>query len=157
MKRVLAFCYKKGDKSTLAYDVRRFMTKIRDATSFQQIHLAGTMRGEPFNVSVRGRQISITFYSAEVVAVRGRMFKNDLLQWNDAANVASVGFALGFGTTIHAEYVAFIRTCVRRSASSWVDDPSSPIAVIDVRRLEGAVPYALDGRLIVPSLYSSVY
>ena len=96
MKRAMSFCYKRGDKSCLAYDVRRFMTKIHDATSFQQIHWGGAISSEPFNVSVGGRQISITFCSAEVVAVRGRMFKKDLLQWNDAANVASVGFALGF-------------------------------------------------------------
>ena len=135
----------------MAYDVRRFMTKIRDATSFQQIHLVGTMRGEPFNVSVRGRQISITFYSAEVVALRGRMFKNDLLQWNDVANVPCVGSAVGFGGTSHAELVVFTRTCVPRPASSWVDDPTSPIAVIDVRRLQGAVPFALEGSLVIPS------
>ena len=157
MKRTLLFCYNRGDKSSLAYDVRKFMTKIHDASAFQQFHLGGTIREKPFNVPMGGGHISITSYSAEVVAVRGRMLKTDLLQWNDAANVASVGFALGFATTYDAECVAFIRTCVRRSASSWVDDPSSPIAVIDVRRLEGAVPYILDGRLILPSLYSSVY
>jgi hypothetical protein len=157
MKRALGFCYNRCDKSSLAYDVRRFMTKIHDASALQQFHVGGNIIEKPFNVPMRGGHISITSYSAEVVAVRGRMLKRDLLQWNDAANVASVGFAVGFGTTSHAECVAFIRTCVRRSASSWVDDPSSPIAVIDVRRLEGAVPYILDGRLIVPSLYSSVY
>ena len=63
----------------------------------------------------------------------------------------SVGFVVDVGRISHAELVAFIRTCVP-TGSSWVDAPTSPIAVNDVRRLQGAVPYALEGSLVVPSL-----
>ena len=68
-----------------------------------------------------------------------------------------VGFAVGVGRVARGKHVALIRTCVPRPASSWAINSSSSIAVVDVQRLQGAVPYASEGGLVVPSLFARVY
>jgi hypothetical protein len=154
---VFAFAYNKACTTALAFDIRRLTQAALDANTFTPTYLAGSVAkwaGEDLTDMGPWGFAKLVGSSTELVAPRGRFYKNDLVEWV-AGNLQKLGriqCSIEVDANGLRKFAVIVDELQHVRAGLWT---CIHVSIVDSSMLRGTHPFVEEDGLFRP-LYVGV-
>ena len=140
MKKVMNFTYRRGPQTTLAYDVRNWISNLNLPELYMPYHLSGKIRTAALCLEMGPYEIIFNAWAATMNTPQGTMAKNDILQYKTSGGM-SVGKCCGFArdSSGHNLVAIAIPLCAQDDGS-WLP-VQGILQLVPAVALVGGVPY----------------